>query len=65
MQVQSLGRKDPLEKNTLLFLPRKSHGQKSLVGYSPRGRRELDTTEHRVVVNSKSGLCIYKAELLN
>ena len=26
-------------------LPRKSHGLRSLVGYSPRGRKESDTTE--------------------
>ena len=26
-----------------LFLPGKSHGQRSLVGYSPWGRKELDT----------------------
>ena len=26
------------------FLPGKSLGQRSLVGYSPRGRKELDTT---------------------
>ena len=30
---------------TPLFLPEKSHGQRSLVGYSPGGRRELDMTE--------------------
>ena len=30
---------------TPVFLPGESHGQKSLVGYSPRGRKELDTTE--------------------
>ena len=24
----------------------KSHGQRSLVGYSPWGHKELDTTEH-------------------
>ena len=24
---------------------RESHGQRSLVGYSPRGRKDLDTTE--------------------
>ena len=28
-----------------LFLPGKSHGQRSLVGYSPQGSKELDTTE--------------------
>ena len=41
-QVQSLGREDPFEKEmatTLVFLPEKSHGQKSLVGYSPWGHR--------------------------
>ena len=27
------------------FLPGKSHGQRSLVGYSPWGHKELDTTE--------------------
>ena len=26
-------------------MPGKSHGQRSLVGYSPRGRKEWDTTE--------------------
>ena len=30
---------------TPIFLPGESHGQRSLAGYSPRGRRELDTTE--------------------
>ena len=30
---------------TSVFLPGKSHGQRSLVGYSPWGRWELDTTE--------------------
>ena len=29
-----------------IFLPRKSHGQRSLVGYSPQGCKESDTTEH-------------------
>ena len=47
-QVQSLGQEDPLEKEmepTPAFLPGKSHGQKSLAGYSPWGHKELDTTE--------------------
>ena len=30
---------------TPAFLPGKSHGQRSLVGYSPRSCRESDTTE--------------------
>ena len=36
--VQSLGQEDPLEKGiaiTPVLLPGKSHGQRSLVGYSP------------------------------
>ena len=28
-----------------VFLPEESHGRRSLVGYSPRGCKELDTTE--------------------
>ena len=30
---------------TPVFLPGKFHGQQSLVGYSPRGHKESDTTE--------------------
>ena len=30
---------------TLVFLPGKSHGQRSLAGYSPWGLKELDMTE--------------------
>ena len=29
-----------------IFLPRESHEQRSLVGYSPWGCKELDMTEH-------------------
>ena len=46
--VQSLGWEDPLEKEMAIhsvLLPGKSHGQRSLVGYSPWGRKESDTTE--------------------
>ena len=31
--------------NPLQFLPGKSHGGRSLVGYNPRGHKESDTTE--------------------
>jgi len=31
---------------TLVFLPAKSHGQRSPLGYSPWGRKESDITEH-------------------
>jgi len=33
---------------TLIFLPGEFHGQRSLVGYSPWGRKELDRTEHEI-----------------
>ena len=39
---------DPLEKEkqpTPVFLSGKSHGQRSLAGYSPWGQKELNTTE--------------------
>ena len=32
-------------QSTTVFLPGESHGRRSLVGYSPRGCKELDTTE--------------------
>ena len=44
----SLGWEDPLEEGMAAhssILAGKSHGQRSLVGYGPWGRRELDTTE--------------------
>ena len=31
-----------------VFLPEKSHGQRSLVGYSPWGHKESDTTEQLI-----------------
>ena len=37
-----------------LFLPGESHGQRSQVGYSPRGCRESDTTEQRSTLNASS-----------
>ena len=46
--VQSLGWEDPLEKEMVahpVFLPGKSHGPWSLVGYRPWDRKESDTTE--------------------
>ena len=32
--------------NPLQFFPGKSHGRRSLVGYSPWGHKESDTTKH-------------------
>ena len=42
MRVQSLGREDPLEKEMATrtrILAWRTHGQRSLVGYSPWGHR--------------------------
>ena len=47
-RVPSLGREDPLEEAwqpTPVFLPGESHGQRGLMGYSPRGRKESDRPE--------------------
>ena len=46
--VQSPGWEDPLEEEmatTPVFLLGKSHGWRSLAGYSPQGRKESDITE--------------------
>ena len=47
-QVRSLGWEDPLQKQwqpTPVLLPGKPHGQRSVVGYSPCGHKESNTTE--------------------
>ena len=47
-QVGPVGREGPLEgawQPTAVFPPGEPHGQRSLVGYSPRGRKAPDTTE--------------------
>ena len=52
-QVQSLGWKDPLEKEMATFfsiLPWESYGQRSLVGYSPWSHKDLDTTERLILL---------------
>ena len=38
---------------TAVFLPQEFQGQRSLVDYSPWGRKELDTTEHSPTLESK------------
>ena len=48
MQVQSLGREDPLEEEMETYssiCTGKSQGQRSLVGYSPWSPEESDLTE--------------------
>ena len=47
-RVRALGQEDLLVKGMVLaplFLPGKSHGQRSLMGYSPWGHKEVDMTE--------------------
>ena len=48
-QVQSLGWKDPLEEematHSSVLLPGKSHGQRSLEGYSLKGRKGSNMAE--------------------
>ena len=48
--VPSMGQEDPLEKgmttHSSIHLSVESHGQRSLAGYSPRGCKELDASEH-------------------
>ena len=47
MWVQFLGWDDPLKRKwqpTPIYLHGKSHGQRSLAGYSPKCHKNLDTT---------------------
>ena len=57
-QVRSLGREDPLGDGgwqpTPVFLPGESHGQMSLVGYSPCCGKESDTTEQLTLGRKRS-----------
>ena len=45
MRVQSLGQEDSLEKDMATHSLENPHGWRSLVGYTPQGRKESDTTE--------------------
>ena len=38
---------------TSVHTPEKSHGQRTLTGYSPKGHGELDTTEHKCKTNKE------------
>ena len=60
--VRSLGWEDPLEKGmvteyTSVFLPGEFQGQRSLVGYSPWGCKESDTTEQ--LTDTYMLVCVY------
>ena len=43
-----------------MLLPGKSHGQKSVVGYSPWGRKESDTTERLHFIITADGDCSHE-----
>ena len=48
--AQSLGWEDPLEEGMQpapVFLPGESHGQRSLVDYSPQNHKESDMSEEQ------------------
>ena len=50
MGFLSVGQEDPLEEEMAphsSILAWKSHGQRSLAGYSPWGCKQSDTTEHQ------------------
>ena len=54
-QVQFLGQEDPLNRKWQLisvFLPREFHGQRNLAGYSPWGRKQMETTELLALSNT-------------
>ena len=56
-RVRFLGREDPLEKEMAIHsstLAWKSHGQRSLIGYSPWGRKESDMTELLAFTKAKN-----------
>ena len=51
---------------TPVLLPGKSHGLRSLVGYSPQGRKESDVTEGTEPTHACSGgKKVYSTEMLN
>ena len=52
-QARPLGQEDPLEKGMAIysvFLPEKSHGQRSLVGYSPWGHKSQTRLSDKTIL---------------
>ena len=61
-QAQSLVWDDPLEEGTAThssILAGESHGQRSLAGYSPWGRKESDMTEMTERAHMETSSCGY------
>ena len=59
MQEASLGWEDPLEEEMATYssiLAGKSHGQRSLVGYSPLSHKESDMTEQLSTASREASL---------
>ena len=46
------------KRQTRIFLPGESHGQRSLAGYRPWGRKESDTTERLTLSVICQALCL-------
>ena len=69
MQVHSLGLEGPLEEGIAaypVFFPGESHGWRSLVDYSPWGRKESDMMEmSSVQFSSVSQLCLTLCNPMN
>ena len=65
MWVQFLSQEDPWSRKwqpTLVFLPGKFHGQRSLTGYRVHGVTESDTTEHICIQSLRGELCAIGGE---
>ena len=66
-QVQFLGWEDPLVggrgQPTPVFLPGESHGQRSLAGCSPWGRKEFYTTEATLECTHTGGIILTENQL--
>jgi len=65
--VPSLGWKSPWRREwlpTQVFLAGEFHGQKSLEGYSPWGRKELDTTEQLTYTHTNVIKCSWETWLV-
>ena len=59
------GHGNPPKKNTHIFLPGKSHGQRCLAGYSPWGHKEVETTEQLNLLTYLKGHVWLVAAILN
>ena len=61
-RVRALGQEDPLEKDMAIhsiFLPGESHGQKSLMCYSPQSYKELDLQFSANITKAHDGLKLW------